>query len=695
MGRDVQALARRNALRIAFIYVVVAILWIIFSDRLLAVMVASESEALTVMQTVKGGVFVLITGGLLYYLIWRKLLALYQQEAHVEHLNRVHRVLSDINGMLLRIRERSSLLDEACRIAVVHGGYAYSGVMRMNADGTALIPEAAAGRPASFADTLAERSFLQAHDHNPLWRLLHSPYPRVVQAASSGEKGSVWRDILLAPGFGALAIFPLQQGERMAGVMIFAATDPEAFTPDECRLLAEVAADTGLGLEYIESAEHAQWLATHDPLTALPNRNLIMDRLQQVLNGCRGKQQCTGTLVVNLHRFHHINDAFGRNVGDWVLRAVGGVIVRQIGDDGSVARLASDEFVVIFNRMDEPEEIEALTSRLLSAFPLRLEEGGRELYVSVRIGAAISPADGDNAEMLLEHAEIALHSGNRDEQNYCTFYGREVDEAMRRRHLISQELHEALERQEFKLLYQPIICLNSGQIAGMEALLRWDNRLLGKVGPAEFIPIAEESGHIDHLGKWVLHEGSRQHRELLDKGHHLTMTINIAARQLLGTDFAPLLAQVLAHYGDDRETSGLGLEITETDLLHDMEKAVDVLTTVRDHGVQVYLDDFGTGYSSLSYLNRLPVHKVKVDGSFVAGLPHDSGKVALVKSIIGMAHSLGLEVVAEGVENHDQVKMLSDLGCDAVQGYLFARPLSIVELEPLLGQVLGPGRSIV
>ena len=210
------------------------------------------------------------------------------------------------------------------------------------------------------------------------------------------------------------------------------------------------------------------------------------------------------------------------------------------------------------------------------------------------------------------------------------------------------------------------------------------------MSPAEFIPIAEDSGYIDQLGEWVLNEGCKQHRNWMAEGCRFDLTINIAARQLLSPGFAQQLADILSQYTDTSVISDLGVEITETDLLRDMERAVKVLTNVHERGVKIYLDDFGTGYSSLAYLNRLPVDKIKIDGSFTAGLPDDTGKTALVRSIIGMAHSLGLEVVAEGVETKEQMEMLKELDCDAVQGYLFARPLPANKLQDLLSRDLRP-----
>jgi len=672
-----ESAARRGSVRITAIYVAVALTWILFSDQLLELLAVSATT-LTHLQTIKGGLFVLVTGALLYLLIHRQLWQLHRHEAQVERLNRIYHILSGINGTLLRVRERDTLLQEACRIATGSGGYRFVLVATLEQERDSLRVEASAGH----GDGFAAETMLQRQRSCPAWLAVESGKP---QMGSTGDSrlDATWRRAAASAGFRAVAAFPLEQGGEITGVMVFCSEHADVFIPAEMRLLAEVAADTGLGLEHIGKSDQVEWLATHDPLTGLPNRNLMTDRLEQAIRRSHENHHCVGILILNIHQFHHINDAFGRDTGDHVLRTVGHTITTHIDGENSVARIGSDEFVVLLDQAENPDAIEAAASQLLRAFPLRVQHGEQDIFIHVRGGGAIAPADGKSAAHLLERAEIALHGSSREAQNHCTFYGREVDEAMRRRHLIVQELQGALEREEFHLLYQPIIRLDDSRVAGAETLLRWQNRQMGMVGPGEFIPIAEESGQIDTIGAWILAAGCRQHRAWLESGHNIGLTINVSARQLLAPDFSEQLEAQLIPYAPE-ERPRLGLEITETDLLRDMERAVEVLAAVHRKGVQVYLDDFGTGYSSLAYLNRLPVDKVKIDGSFVADLPDDKGSYALVQSIIGMAHSMQLEVVAEGVETPEQLQILHALHCDAVQGYLFARPMPAARLTPLL-----------
>lgn len=691
MPRDIAIKSARHAsLRITAIYLAIALLWIFFSDLFLALLSSHDPTIITRLQTIKGVLFVFVTGGLLYFLINRHLLALYQRKEQIARLNRIYKVLSGINGALLRIRKCDALLEEACRIATKHGGYLYTSIMLCDQECTVLIPNASAGTSPLLDNFLTTQVMLRREDGGPIWTALESSQPLALSAISiSGDEPALVKK-LFALGIGAVAIYPLEQRGHASGAILFASAECDAFDASERKLLAEVVADIGLGLDYIESTERADWVTTHDPLTSLPNRTLMIDRLQQAIMHGQENHLWTGVITIDIYRFHHINDTYGRDVGDRVLRAIGDTLSRQLGTEGFLARIASDVFVAVLSQAHGPAEIDSLTTGMLSLFPLRLEEDDHELFISVRTGGAMSPSDGDNAELLLERSEIALHSGKLEEKNTCTFYGHDVDEAMRRRHLITQELQEAFVRDEFRLVYQPIIRLSDGHLEGVETLLRWDNRHLGEVSPTEFIPIAEDSGHIDKLGDWVLNEGCQQHRTWLAEGHRFNLTINLAARQLLNPNFVQRLTDILSLYAEACDITELGMEITETDLLRDMERAVEVLTNVHERGVKIYLDDFGTGYSSLAYLNRLPVDKIKIDGSFTAGLPDDTGKAALVRSIIGMAHSLGLEVVAEGVETKEQMEMLKELSCDALQGYLFSRPLPANKLQALLGHDLRP-----
>jgi diguanylate cyclase (GGDEF)-like protein len=418
--------------------------------------------------------------------------------------------------------------------------------------------------------------------------------------------------------------------------------------------------------------------ATHDVLTGMPNRAALAEALSRTLADGRP----AAVLFLDLDRFKLVNDTHGHAVGDALLVALGRRLMTVVRPGDTVARFGGDEFVVLCPGAEEADGALAIAQRLARALEEPFLVEGHELFLTGSVGVAIGAPD-DGPEDILRDADTAMYRAKEQGRPGYAFFDQGMRERSQRRLALEQELHVALERGEFRLEYQPAFDLATGELIGAEALLRWDNGLRGPVSPGEFIPIAEETGLVLPIGEWVLREACRQaatwRREL---GHGLRVSVNIAARQLTRPGLA---TQVLVALGETgAEPEDLVLEITEHGVLEDFAAAFRHLQEVRALGVRVSVDDFGTGWSSLSYLQRLPVDELKIDRSFVATLGVDGPSMAIVGSLVDMAHALGLQVVAEGVETADQLVELQRLGCDAVQGYLLARPARPEALQRFL-----------
>ncbi|HEU5448318.1 MAG TPA: EAL domain-containing protein, partial [Acidimicrobiia bacterium] len=436
--------------------------------------------------------------------------------------------------------------------------------------------------------------------------------------------------------------------------------------------------------ERIEAQEALSHNALHDPLTGLPNRSLLLDRIEVALARSARIGKNVAVLFLDLDRFKLINDSRGHAVGDEVLREVAERLRAAVRPSDTVGRLGGDEFVVVCEDAVAVWEATVLGERLIRTLEEAFQVEGGEVFVTVSIGIAIAE-ESASADDLLRDADVAMYQAKQRGRARCEFF----DEAMRteaaRRLETATALHRALERDEFETFYQPMIDLHSGAIVGVEALVRWNHPERGLISPAMFIPLAEEQGLIVPIGAAVLDEACRQwarwHSEFPGRDP-LVLNVNISARQLHSPDFVESIRAVLLAY--DVEPGALCLELTESVLIEDVEAQRHTLAALRELGVALAIDDFGTGYSSLTYLKRFPVNGIKIDQTFVAGIGRDSFDTAIIESVIELAHAVGLHVTAEGVETLDQLLRLRALGCDFAQGYYFARPQPAAELDALL-----------
>jgi diguanylate cyclase (GGDEF)-like protein/PAS domain S-box-containing protein len=429
-------------------------------------------------------------------------------------------------------------------------------------------------------------------------------------------------------------------------------------------------------------------VAQHDVLTGLPNRSLLQDRLGQAVAYATRSGHPVWVMLIDLDRFKYVNDSMGHKAGDVLLMTVAARLRSSLRDTDTVARLSGDEFVVIVSQHEDQPLSDDIVQRVMDSVAQPVMLGAKEFFVTCSIGVAAYPSDGTPAESLIEHADIAMYRAKKLGRNNFQFYTPAMNEESLERVRIESALRNALERNEFVLHYQPQVDLKTGQIVGMEALIRWKHPELGMVPPMRFIGVAEDTGLIVPIGAWVMRTAAAQNKLWQDAGlGRLRVAVNLSARQFSATDLVPGIEQVLADTGLD--PSCLELELTESLFMSDVTPAVELLHRMKALGVKLSIDDFGTGYSSFSYLSRFPIDVLKIDRSFVNDITHDANDAAIVASIIALAHNLRLSVIAEGVETAEQLDYLRHQGCDEMQGYYFSRPLPAQEFEQLLRQRRG------
>jgi len=426
--------------------------------------------------------------------------------------------------------------------------------------------------------------------------------------------------------------------------------------------------------EQYKSAEIIRQQAYFDTLTSLPNRFLALDRLSQLLTEAERNNEKTAVLFLDLDDFKKINDSLGHEIGDKVLIQSAQRLKQVLREGDTVGRLGGDEFIVLLRGITEHHDALVTTENLLKSFREPFVIDGRELMLTLSIGVAISPENGHCASDLLRNADTAMYQAKDLGRNTYSFFSKEMNTMMLRRFEIEEQMHGALERNEFELYYQPQFDVKKQNITGVEALLRWHNSTLGNVTPDEFIPIAEQTGLIIPIGRFVI----KQAIDFLDEwqnSHHknVTMAVNLSPCQFRDSELLSFIKGSLNKSNVSAED--LELEITEGVLMSGQSHIHDTLIEISTLGIKLSMDDFGTGYSSLSYLRQYAFDVLKIDQSFISGIPLNKADSELVNTIIAMAHSLGLKVVAEGVETQQQLTLLDDLGCDLVQGYYFSKPL--------------------
>lgn len=421
-------------------------------------------------------------------------------------------------------------------------------------------------------------------------------------------------------------------------------------------------------------------MAYYDALTGLPNRRMLLDRLQKAIPQAQRKDEKLALLFLDLDRFKDINDSRGHSCGDQILRAVAEQLEKLIRSSDTLARLGGDEFVFLLTKVETERDIGIVAEKILATIrePIQLEEC--QVHITTSIGISVFPTDGEDSEVLLKGADMALYAAKSIGRDVYKFYSGKMNAQAQERHELESRMHQALEKGEFSLVYQPQIDLSSGAVVGVEALARWQNPTLGEISPGRFIPVAEESGLIQPLGDWVFIEACRQAKKWFDRdGKGCCVAVNISARQFQQPDFVAKIQSVLKETGLPAYL--LDLELTESLLMQNVEANIEVLRQLKGLGLRLSIDDFGTGYSSLSYLKNFPIDRIKIDRSFVRDINVDENDRVIVETIIAMADRLGLEVIAEGVETEAQLAALQVRNCHLIQGHVYARPIPPAELD--------------
>jgi diguanylate cyclase (GGDEF)-like protein/PAS domain S-box-containing protein len=421
--------------------------------------------------------------------------------------------------------------------------------------------------------------------------------------------------------------------------------------------------------------QELRYLANFDTLTNLPNRAMLSERLSRAIVRARRQNHRIAVLFLDLDRFKDINDSLGHTAGDRILRAAAMRLQETVGEHQTVARLGGDEFTVVLENLDQPAEADKIAREIITAFeaPLVLDDR-QEVVISPSIGISLYPDHGQVPTELLKQADTAMYQAKAAGRRTFVRYDDSMEIANRHRAQLSSALHKVLDRGELRLVFQPKLSLTTRRITGVEALLRWKSEEYGEIPPVQFIPLAEESGMILEIGAWVLYEACRTLRRWHDAGMtELSMAVNVSVLQLLRGDFADIVRRTLADTGVPPHA--LELELTESVLMANAEQTSAKLQQLREMGVSLAIDDFGTGYSSLAYLKRLPITTLKIDKTFITDLNRDPDDTAITTTVITMAHSLGLAVVAEGVETETQLRFLDHFRCDEVQGYWLSKPV--------------------
>lgn len=449
-------------------------------------------------------------------------------------------------------------------------------------------------------------------------------------------------------------------------------------THSQVEFLSTIARDISERKHY---EQELQYRVTHDALTHLPNRVLLRDRLAQSLAHARRNRFLAAVLFLDIDNFKQINDALGHTAGDSCIRTVAHRLASCIRVSDTLGRYGGDEFLIILSDLHEISDVEGVISKIRTALGQPLKLNNNDVFITLSIGVSLYPRDGKDEETLLKASDAAMYTAKRIGRSQFRYYLPEMNFRGRELLTLETELRRALKREEFVLHYQPQLDLNTNQITAVEALIRWQHSERGLIPPGDFIPLLEQTGFIQEVGNWVLETACRQTKAWHAQGYPIRMAINCSARQFQPRLLDTVCQTIKKHLLDP---NCLEIEVTESVVMQDVQYATSVLQHLKEMGVTLAIDDFGTGYSSLAYLKRFPIHSLKIDCSFVRDIPDDKGDAAIAETILLLGHSLGLEVVAEGVETEIQMQFFQERHCHRIQGYWIGRPMPAQDLLPLI-----------
>ncbi|GLK92162.1 phosphodiesterase DibA [Pseudomonas turukhanskensis] len=624
-----------RALRPTLIYLVLAGLWVALSDLALSKLSASLG-VFEHLSTVKGLLFVMVTGLILFCALRikerRRLNAVKTLRSHVSNLRQAAAVFD---------ATQEGVLVTDAQMRITHLNPAFTRI-------TGYTLEEIIGRsPQLLKSGRHDRAFYQR-----MW------YELANQGSWSGEIWNRRKNGEIYPQWQCIRAIHDENGVISHYVAVFS---------DITVLKA--------------SQKELDHLAHHDPLSNLPNRLLFSERVARAIDASRREQPSGAVLLIDLDHFKHVNESLGHNAGDELLKSASERLQTLLHPDMTLARLGGDEFGLLWEHCPQPEQAANLAEQLLTALrePFNVDE--QELFIGASIGISLFPSDARSVEQVMRNADSALFKAKSSGRATYAFYSQELTSLARQRVELGAQLHQALEKDELRVFYQPIYGLNTGKLLGVEALVRWQHPERGLVPPDQFIPIAEESDLIGSIDAWVLAQACQQMATWQRQGLNLEfMSVNVSSRIFSHGKLDGLVTEVLTATGLDAAL--LELEITESAVMEDADAALQLMQRLRALGVRLAIDDFGTGYSSLARLKRMPVHKLKLDQSFVRGLPADHDDAAITRAVIALGHSLGMQVQAEGIEDASQAAFLQGLGCELGQGYLYGKPQPAELLQP-------------
>jgi diguanylate cyclase (GGDEF)-like protein len=576
----------------------------------------------------------------------------------------------------VHVRVRDELFKEACRIAVEHGQFKMAWIGIVDRSAMKIVPIASAGAEPEFLTLIKDRFSLR--EDAPLGNTMSARAVREKKAIVSNDirddprvsfvKERTERELY------SMVILPLLVSDDAVGVLALYADEPGFFDEAEMKLLTELAGDIAFAIDHIDKQERLDYLAYYDVLTGLANRTLFLERVAQYMRSAASGGHKLAVFLTDLERFKNINDSLGQPAGDALLRQVAEWLTRNAGDANLLARVGADHFAVVLPEVKQGGDVARLLEKWMEAFldhPFRLNDA--VFRIAAKVGVAVFPDDGADADTLFKNAEAALKKAKASGDRYL-FHTQKMTATVAGKLTLENQLRQALDKEEFVLHYQPKVNLASGQLTGAEALIRWNDPHTGLVPPGRFIPILEETGLIYEVGRWALRQAIADYLRWRAAGlAAVRIAVNVSPLQLRNPGFIAEIRQAIGI--DAQAAAGLELEITESLIMEDVKHSIASLQAIRAMGVSIAIDDFGTGFSSLSYLSKLPVDTLKIDRSFVIDMTAAPEGLALVSTIINLAHSLKLNVVAEGVETEEQSRLLRLLSCDEMQGFLFSKPV--------------------
>jgi diguanylate cyclase (GGDEF)-like protein len=610
-----------------------------------------------------------------------------EQEVRLQRLTRTYRMLSSTSSAILRLRNRTELLDEVCRIAVQQGGYERVAISLIDAGTKMLRQRSCAGTDPQLLRGSDYAVLASGPQSGMAERAIRSGLPSIHNDIAGEVQSAQQHELLIALDYHAIAALPLLIDATPIGVITLFSKQALVFDAAEVDVLLEMTANLSFGLQYLEKDEAVHFLSYFDSLTGLAKRSLFCQRLAERFTADTSDAGGQAIVVFDVQKLGAINDSLGRFVGDRLIESIAARLKQTFSDPECGAYFGGGTFALALPKGADAENtgrIPQNAAMQLFAEPFQID--GQQLRPAIRSGVAFFPHDADSAETLVQNAEAALKAAREDNETYMV-YGLVTQRPTSRSLALEARLTGALDRQELNLHYQPKINIETGLIEGFEALLRWQDLEEGAVPPSLFIPLLEHSGAIVEVGEWVLIQAAHDIRRWAAAGlAPVRVAVNVSPMQLRRRDFVDRVLVSLKP--TIKLPAGVDIEITESMLMHDLELSIRKLSELREAGIGVAIDDFGTGYSSLRLLAKLPVDTLKIDHSFIQSIDDTPNVMTLVSTIVSLAHAFKMKTVAEGVETDEQLQRLRLIKCDQAQGYLFSRPIPAAKVPALIAQLV-------